>query len=188
MKPPYVRERLALPAGPVHTERLSLRPFAARDVTTIMAMDTDPEVMRYIPGHLVLPDAVEAHVQAFLADLETGDRYKFFYAIDWKDSPAADDDALGWVLLRPTEDGRWIELGYRLRRAAWGAGVATEASKAMLDIAFDQWGVAQVMAAILPGNARSRRVVEKLGFAYRGIDRFYDEDCWLFVLDGDGNG
>ena len=115
--------------------------------------------------------------------MPTGERYKFFYAIDWKNEPAADGDALGWVLLRPTEDGRWIELGYRLRRAAWGAGVATEASKAMLDIAFDHWGVAQVMAVILPGNARSRRVVEKLGFNYRGIDRFYDEDCWLFVLD-----
>ena len=183
MKPPYAREQMALPAGPIHTERLCLRPFMAQDVTAVVAMDTDPEVMRYIPGHLVLPDAVEAHVQAFLADLEAGERYKFFYAIDWKQSPAADDDALGWVLLRPTEDGRWIELGYRLRRPAWGAGVAWEASRAMLDIAFDRWGVAQVMAVILPGNTRSRRVVEKLGFNYRGIDRFYDEECWLFVLD-----
>jgi RimJ/RimL family protein N-acetyltransferase len=91
-------------------------------------------------------------------------------------------EPLGWVFLRPTEDGDWLELGYRLLPEAWGKGVAPEAASMLIDVAFDDWQAESVMALIVPENLNSRRVVEKLGFEHAGAtERYYDErlDLWV---------
>jgi RimJ/RimL family protein N-acetyltransferase len=77
---------------------------------------------------------------------------------------------LGWFLFRPprTDDpppGE-IELGYRLHRAAWGRGFATEGSRALVDRGFAELGVERVMATTMAVNAGSRRVMEKVGLRY----------------------
>lgn len=55
------------------------------------------------------------------------------------------------------------ELGYRLRRAAWGKGYATEGSRALIDKGFTEFGVRRVVAETLADNWASRRVLEKSG-------------------------
>ena len=175
--PPYSRDSMALPAGALRTARLTLRPPAPGDIDCIMAMDTDAEVMRYIPGYWVAPEREAAHRREMREELTTGDRFKFFYMV----TPAGSDTAVGWVLLRPTEDGAWIELGYRLLRSAWGKGYATEAGKLALDIAFEDWDVAEVMAITHPDNLASQHVLAKLGFVYAGLKHMHDFDCAFFV-------
>jgi RimJ/RimL family protein N-acetyltransferase len=63
--------------------------------------------------------------------------------------------------------GPEIEIGWRLRRDAWGAGRATEAARA-LDHAFITLGLPEVVADIHPENRRSIRVAEKIGLILRG--------------------
>ena len=55
------------------------------------------------------------------------------------------------------------ELGYRLRRSAWGKGYATEGSRALIGKGFTEFGVRRVVAETLAGNLGSRRVLEKSG-------------------------
>ena len=56
-----------------------------------------------------------------------------------------------------------VEIGWRLRRAAWGQGLATEAARPLIAHAFDRLKLARIIADIHPDNLGSRRVAEKLG-------------------------
>lgn len=177
---PYSRDKMTLPTERLETERMILRPLAAGDIECLMEMDTDPDVMRYIPGYLVEPGKEAEYRAGLLADLAAGERFKFFYAVEMKEAPGR---AVGWLLLRPTEDGKWIELGYRLVQRAWGQGIVPEASRACLQVAFDLWQLPEVMAVILPGNKKSARVLEKLSFTARGQTNMHDMELELYVLE-----
>lgn len=60
------------------------------------------------------------------------------------------------------------EVGWRLDRAAWGRGLATEAGLAARDYAFGVLGMPGLISVIHPDNRRSQRVAEKLGLAKEG--------------------
>lgn len=169
----YSRLDLELPRE-LYTRRLRLRPVDSSDVDCHWQMDSDPQVMRYVQAPAT---DRQDHARAFHEGL-AGDRFAFVRMIEVRDNP----EPLGWVFLRPTEDGDWLELGYRLLPAAWGKGIVPEASSMLIDVAFDDWRAASVMALIVAENANSRRVAEKLGFENSGpTDRYYDErlDLWI---------
>jgi ribosomal-protein-alanine N-acetyltransferase len=64
-------------------------------------------------------------------------------------------------------------LGYKIDGRAGGQGYMTEAVRALVEYAFGPLGLHRIEANIMPRNARSRRVVEKLGFVNEGISRAY---------------
>ena len=59
-----------------------------------------------------------------------------------------------------------VEIGWRLRRSAWGQGLATEAAAAAAAFAFDHRGLRELVAYTAPGNAASRRVMHRLGMVH----------------------
>ena len=77
----------------------------------------------------------------------------------------ADDAFIGWFCLRPERDGPLdeAELGYRLRQAAWGRGLATEVSAALLAKAFTDLDVRMVWGETMALNRPSQKVMEKVG-------------------------
>lgn len=86
------------------------------------------------------------------------------------------------LLLRPTEDGEWIELGYRLPQRMWGRGIASEGSRTCVKAAFEKWQVPEVMAVVDDGNDKSVRVLEKLAFKPHGKLHIYDMELDCFLL------
>ena len=60
--------------------------------------------------------------------------------------------------------------GYVLARDAWGQGYATEATRAMANLA-DQLGIGRLYALCHPDNRASVRVLEKAGFSFEGVLR-----------------
>ena len=70
-------------------------------------------------------------------------------------------------LLRPQAlaRARRTDIGYRLHPDYWGKGLATEAARATLRYGFETLALDEVIALVLPGNAASIRVLEKLGMA-----------------------
>jgi RimJ/RimL family protein N-acetyltransferase len=56
-----------------------------------------------------------------------------------------------------------VEIGWRLPRAAWGGGYASEAAQAALEFAFTRLGLREVVAIAVPGNQASLRVMQRLG-------------------------
>lgn len=69
-----------------------------------------------------------------------------------------------------------IEIGYFLKRSAWGKGYATEACERLLQMAFEESPLTEVVANFEEGNVASRNVLEKLGFINHGTMRCYGED------------
>ncbi|MFC8846533.1 MULTISPECIES: GNAT family N-acetyltransferase [unclassified Micromonospora] len=68
--------------------------------------------------------------------------------------------------MQPATAAMQAELGYRLRRAAWGRGLATEGSRALVRYAFTTLGLARVWAETMAVNTASRRVMEKSGLRH----------------------
>lgn len=167
----------------LETERLVLRRFTEDDVDLLVELDADPEVMRFLTGGLATPRReIETDVlPAFLTYYERPDGYGFWAAVE-KTTGAF----LGWFHFRPATGAPpgEVELGYRLRRAAWGKGYATEGSRALVDKGFAEFGVERVVAFTMVVHAASRRVLEKAGLRYV---RTFDAQ-WPYPIDGDEEG
>lgn len=157
-------------AGPeaeilLETDRLRLRRFTEADADALIELDSDPAVMRYLTGgRPTPPEVVRGEVlPRLLGGYDHHPGLGCWAAVD-----RADGRFLGWFLLRaPADgDGTEAELGYRLRRVAWGRGLATEGSRALLRYAFDHLGLRRVWAQTMAVNAASRRVMEKVGLRY----------------------
>ena len=65
-----------------------------------------------------------------------------------------------------------VEVGWRLARAAWGEGYATEAARASLAFGFEEIGLDQIVSFTAAGNARSRAVMERIGMTRDPDDDF----------------
>jgi RimJ/RimL family protein N-acetyltransferase len=155
------------PVHPIYleTERLVLRPFTEADVDDLYKLNNDPEVMRFLNGGKPVPrESIENEtLPGFLAFYANGDGYGFWAAVE-----KATGAFLGWFEFRPAKDRTpgVIELGYRLNRAAWGKGYATEGSLALIRKGFTELGAERIRAETMAVNARSRRVMEKAGLTY----------------------
>jgi RimJ/RimL family protein N-acetyltransferase len=149
----------------LETTRLLLRRFTAADVDHLYHLDSDPEVMRYLSGGTPTPRAVIAGeiLPRFLREYERHEGFGYWAAIE-----KATGEFVGWFAFHPRNGGnpREVELGYRLRKAAWGKGYATEGALALIRKGFTDQGVRRVRATTYEHNAASRRVMEKLGMTH----------------------
>ncbi|GAA2702789.1 GNAT family N-acetyltransferase [Micromonospora olivasterospora] len=154
----------------LETDRLRLRRFAPTDADALVELDSDPAVMRFLTGGR--PTPAEAVRDEVLPRLLSGyDRHPGLGR--WAAVDRAGGDFVGWFALdAPADgDGTQAELGYRLRRAAWGRGLATEGSVALVRYAFATLGLRRVWAETMAANAASRRVMEKAGL--RNVRTFH---------------
>ncbi|WP_327681125.1 GNAT family N-acetyltransferase [Kitasatospora sp. NBC_00458] len=155
----------------VTTERLVLRRFTAADADRLEELDGDPGVMRYLTGGRPTPREV---VENVLLPLYF-DHYRRYGDLGWwAAEERASGDFLGWFEFRPPDGDRSeVELGYRLRRPAWGHGYATEGARALVRRGFTELGVERVVAYTMAVNHGSRRVMEKAGLS---LVRTFHED------------
>ena len=146
----------------LETERLTLRQLAEEDAERLVELDNDPEVMRYLNGGIATPrELIEREIlPRFLSYYS---RYGGFGV--WAAIEKASGAFIGWFSLRPPDESRLdeVELGYRLRRPAWGRGFAAEGALALIRKGFTELGVQRVTANTYEHNSASRRVMEKAG-------------------------
>jgi RimJ/RimL family protein N-acetyltransferase len=81
---------------------------------------------------------------------------------------------IGWSGAGPSAATGEVELVYSLGKPYWGQGFATEAARAVARYSFENRAWDPIVAAIIPGNSASQRVLEHLGFVYEK-DVNYDE-------------
>ena len=161
----------------LETARLRLRRFGPDDLDRLVDLDSDPEVMRFITYGVVTPRST--YQQVILP------RWFAFYARTpelgyWAAEDRQTGQFLGWFHLRPDRfDEGELELGYRLARAAWGRGFATEGARAVIEHGFNRAAAAKITARTMAANRRSRRVMQKCGLEFER-DFVYPED----VLQG----
>ncbi|QDT15285.1 GNAT family N-acetyltransferase [Alienimonas californiensis] len=161
--------------APLETARLHLLPFEPDDAPRLIALDADPEVVKYVfvgPFQPPPPERYEAEMlPRFLAHAD--DPALGFWRVHPKDDRGAPGPFAGWVLFRPVGEASWFEraaelnldpampeLGYRFARAHWGRGFATEAAQAV------SAGRGPVAAIRQAANVGSGRVLEKCGLPF----------------------
>ncbi|MBC9908284.1 MULTISPECIES: GNAT family N-acetyltransferase [Achromobacter] len=153
--------------------RVTLRRMQEDDIPMLLAMESDPEVMRYSTG---VKPADEARRQELLAWLREPLTRLGHWAI------TVDGAAVGWVSLVPLAGTDSIQLAYRLQRAAWGKGYASQAAKQLCEYAWRETEVSELVAVVWPDNQASVRVLEKLGFAFRSRECHYDRETIVYTL------
>lgn len=142
----------------LETQRLRLRPFTPADADHLFCLDNDPDVMRYINGGTPTPRAIIKN-----EILPRFCRYDDHFGV-WAAEIKETGEFIGWFSLRSTDDNQTkAALGYRLNRAAWGQGFATEGVQTLISQGFTVWGLQRIVATTYEENLASRRVLEKAG-------------------------
>lgn len=169
----------------LHSERLTLNPFDETDVDIALELFTNPEVLRYVGG-VMKPEEVHEDMLKWVrrggngcigvwcvTASESGEKLGTAALLPM---PVEEDDT-NWNLLIPGQMPEVdMEVGYFLKKSAWGKGYATEACKRLLQLAFEESPLSEVVASYDAGNDASRNVLLKSGFVDRGIRRCYGED------------
>ncbi|MGW9192391.1 GNAT family N-acetyltransferase [Micromonospora chersina] len=169
-----------MPQPLLRTDRLLLVPLADRHLDLEVALDSDPEVLRYLVGRARSRDEVIASHAERMALAAKIDGLGYWMAFGTEGGapgstpPAGEDDGefVGLLMLPPAhgpdqpDDPTVAELGYRLLRRHWRKGLASEASRALLRHAFDTVGQHRVIAQTMAVNTGSRRVMEAVGMRH----------------------
>ena len=162
----------------LNTTRLVLRPIIEGDFPAIAAMNSDPEVMRYLALHSPVPPYKQALQQApWCLDLPCPDGGGV-----WAITSRQVGAFMGWVQLGYLEDLSDVELGYRLAQAFWGKGYAAEAGRRLVDHAFRDLMLECLAAVVHPHNVASVRVTEKIGLKRSGILEVFGLPLNRYVL------
>jgi ribosomal-protein-alanine N-acetyltransferase len=167
----------------VETERLILRGPLPADAVVWATFITDPDFSRYVPRAKVTRTPQERAERTISA-----------YQQRWESQPLS---AMGWAAIRKA-DGQFVglcgieelsgtndgELDYYLGKPYWGQGFMTEAARAIVHFAFENTSWDRVVAAIIPANIASNRVLDHLGFIYeKHVNYFELTGADSFVLD-----
>ena len=148
----------------IATERLTLRPFAFEDLSDVVAYATDEEWGRFLP----LPSTyTEADARRFLA---------VQLLLDWREHPSwaivHEGRVVGGINMRFSAAFRIGEIGYSVARPLWGRGLVSEATRTVVDAAFERIReLDRVRAMADVRNCGSLRVLEKTGFRREGVLR-----------------
>jgi RimJ/RimL family protein N-acetyltransferase len=170
----------AVPQPVLRTDRLLLVPLADRHLDLEVGLDSDPEVLRFLYGRArSRAEVVESHAQRMaLGRKVDGLGYWIAFGTDGgrRGSTAPDRETdgefVGLMMLPPAhgpdqpDDPAVCDLGYRLVRRFWRQGLAGEASRRLLEHAFDTIGVRRVIAQTMAVNEGSRAVMQAVGMRY----------------------
>jgi RimJ/RimL family protein N-acetyltransferase len=173
------------------SERLALTPFTSNDLDLCLEMFTDPDVVKYAGG-LMTPAAIRKELSNWtrrggdgcigiwcISDRATGEKYGTTALLPMP----IEQNHTDFSLVTPGKmPGCAIEIGYFLKRSAWGRGYASEASRRLLDFAFQETPLEEVVATIDKENVASRNVLLKVGFFDRGTMFSYGKDGPIYRI------
>lgn len=132
-----------------------------------IAMGADPEVMAHFPA-LLGPEESRRFIERMEAH---HDEHGFgFWALEHHGRFIGCAGLLAQDF--PAHFTPAVEVGWRLRRSAWGQGFATEAASEAVRIGFEEHGLAEIVSMTVPANVRSRAVMERLGMRRDPADDF----------------
>ena len=164
-------------AGPVvadrvETARLRLRLFTPADLDRMCEITRDREVMRYIGhGHPFSREETRANVGKIM------DRFRRRGYGRWALERRDTGRLIGYCGLSSGNPEVGVEVAYMLAREEWGKGFALEGGRAALRYGFETLGADSIAGIALRGNARSCRVLERLGMSFVRDAYYYEFPC-----------
>ena len=161
----------------IETERLILSPFERSDLDGLFALNSDPEVMRYIGEGRTL--SREETLERLISIIGHWEDHGFGL---WSATHKERNEFIGFCGLMHLDNTPEIEVGYRLAKSYWRMGLATESARASLCYGFDQLKLDRIVAVAQPENIASQRVLEKIGLRYEKDARYYNTDVKYYAI------
>lgn len=153
----------------LQTERLVLRRWADTDRGPLAEITADPEVMRYR-----LRTLTRQETDQFIEETEACFEANGFG--QWAVERTEDRRLIGYIGLDVAGEEMpfrpLVHIGWHLAVDAWHRGYATEGAAAVLDFAFSEVGLSEVVAHTTALNERSRAVMRRLGMTHDPTDDF----------------
>ncbi len=174
------------------SERLRFAPMGENDIDLAVALWSDPEVIKYVADRPYTREELIAEMPLVtrrggggcigiwvLSDRSSGEKIGSVFLLPMP----VDQDDTDWALVDGDSipDGD-IEIGYVLKKSAWGCGFATEACQRLLQFAFEETPLTSVMAVVEPDNIASIGVLKKSGMREIGSIRAYETKLPGFKL------
>ncbi|MFC4558335.1 GNAT family N-acetyltransferase [Virgibacillus kekensis] len=147
----------------INTPRLTLRDWKSEDLAPFRHMNNDPEVMRYFPNTLTSQETNKFYE---VIQQEIHDHGYGLYAVVTNDT----NEFIGFIgFHRATFEADFnpcVEIGFRLKKEAWGKGFATEGARACLEYGFAELGFNKIYSFTAKINAPSQNVMKKIGLQF----------------------
>ncbi len=161
----------------LNTQRLTLDRFTAEDVAFVLELVNEPAFHAYIGdrGVRTLDDARRYIDERLIAHYAA---HGFGF---WRVSETASGTPIGMCGLARRETLEHVDIGFAMLKRHEGKGYAYEAAAATLAYARDVLGLDQVVAIVVPDNARSTRLLTRLGMARTGAFTWPDDGVVLDV-------
>jgi len=148
----------------IETDRLLLREITIDDKEALFKLHSDPRVQKYTGEATVSSmQEIEIAIKSRISD------YKKYGFGRWATFLKRNDQFVGWAGLAYLPEFDEIDLGYRFLQEYWGLGIATEASKAILNYGFGALKLKKIVAIAMKENRASIRVMEKIGMEFYKI-------------------
>jgi len=160
----------------LETERLYLREFSIDDAQNLFELNTDPEVLEFT-GDSPFSNIKESEqfIHAYNAYQVTG------YG-RWAVIRKSDKQFLGWCGLKYHPLQKYTDLGFRFFKTFWNQGFATESSRGVIEYAFTDLGLDNLVARVESENKSSVAVLNKLGFTLESHIEFNNAKGCLFRI------
>ena len=162
----------------LETDRLFLREYVEDDAEAFFRLNSDPEVLRFVPDKRLLN--VE-QARQILVDHPIADYRKYGFgrgACILKST----GEQIGFAGLKYLEELGEVDVAFRLMPNHWGQGLATEAAIASVRFGFADLGLKRIIGLVMPENIASVRVLEKTGLRYAEPVTFWGHQFSKYVI------
>ncbi len=168
------------------SKRLGFRPWTTDDLPAMAAINADPEVMRYFPKN---PDLEETRGFIERMHSEYNEKGYCYFATD----DLQTQKMIGFIgLFEQTFEAEFtpcVDIGWRLSKAEWGKGFATEGAKTCLEYGFSSLGLDEIVAVCPTINTPSENVMKKVGmqkqlvFDHPNLDDYPRiQKCYMYSI------
>ncbi|TCD46478.1 N-acetyltransferase [Streptococcus sp. X16XC17] len=172
----------------LETNRLILRKYESKDVEDMFHnWVNDSEVMKYLTWKA--HGSIEVTREINLLDISKYDCLDYY---KWVIILKSSKEAIGGInVAKVDESCSSVEVAYRLGKAWWNKGIASEALSRVIEFLFEEVGVNRIAAMHDTNNASSGLVMKKCGMSYEGTLRqaglnnqgIYDIACYSILYD-----
>lgn len=163
----------------LETDRLLLREFVESDAEAFFQLNSDPEVLRFVPDKPLL-SVDQARQILIVHPLADYGKYGFGRGACVLKTTG---EQIGFAGLKYLEELGEVDVAFRLMRPYWGLGLATEAAQASVRLGFTQLGLERIIGLVMPENLASVRVLEKTGLRYTETAMFWGSEFSKYVID-----
>ncbi|MEY2495027.1 MAG: hypothetical protein QOJ45_1519 [Verrucomicrobiota bacterium] len=163
----------------LETDRLLVREYVEEDAEAFFKLNTDPEVLRFVPDKALLN---VDQARQLLIDHPIADYRKHGFgrgACILK----ATGEQIGFAGLKYLEELGEVDVAYRLLPAYWGQGLATETALASVRYGFADLGLKRIIGLVMSENIASVRVLEKTGLRYVATVSLWSQQFSKYIID-----